>query len=281
MNIYDIVILAILFIILTPGILLRLPVKGSSRFVAVVHGIVFGVIVFLLHIVSRKLHRHILEGADGDDVGPDAAGPDAAGPDAAAPDAAAPDAAAPDAAGPDAAGPDAGDPVAANSDNVQDQSAGPVPADSNNTITSPSKKCKRGLHWNGSRCISCNRNTPFWSGNTCIGCPANTYWNGTTCLNCQDKTTSNKNSTICRSCNARKKEYWNESTKTCTRCKGSNKIWYDNKCIKCGKNDVYDTNKKQCVTCTANKHSTGIKGSCVECNKNQKWSTKKHKCVKK
>ena len=51
MNLYDIVILAILFVVLTPGILLRLPMKGSNLFVAVVHGIVFGVVVFLLSVV--------------------------------------------------------------------------------------------------------------------------------------------------------------------------------------------------------------------------------------
>lgn len=40
---------AVLFVLLTPGILLRLPPKGSPLVVAIVHGAVFALILCLMH----------------------------------------------------------------------------------------------------------------------------------------------------------------------------------------------------------------------------------------
>jgi hypothetical protein len=47
---------AFLFIILTPGILLRLPPKGSKLTVAIVHGIVFALI---LHFTYKPVWRMV------------------------------------------------------------------------------------------------------------------------------------------------------------------------------------------------------------------------------
>lgn len=52
---------AILFFILTPSILLRLPKNGSKYTVALVHAVVFGLLFWLTHkFVWRMSHR--LEG---------------------------------------------------------------------------------------------------------------------------------------------------------------------------------------------------------------------------
>jgi hypothetical protein len=40
---------ALLFVVLTPGILLRLPSKGSKLTVAVVHGIIFAIVFHFTH----------------------------------------------------------------------------------------------------------------------------------------------------------------------------------------------------------------------------------------
>lgn len=47
MNIVVAIYLAILFFLLSPNILLRLPPNGSKTTVALVHSIVFGVVVYL------------------------------------------------------------------------------------------------------------------------------------------------------------------------------------------------------------------------------------------
>jgi hypothetical protein len=49
MNVYMSLYLALLFVVLTPGILLTLPRKGSKLTVAVVHGLVFALIYYLTH----------------------------------------------------------------------------------------------------------------------------------------------------------------------------------------------------------------------------------------
>lgn len=55
---------ALLFFVLTPGILLRLPNKGSKFVVALVHAVVFGFLFWLTHkFVWRFTHR--FEGMEG------------------------------------------------------------------------------------------------------------------------------------------------------------------------------------------------------------------------
>jgi len=49
MNIYMSLYVALLFVLLTPGILLTLPPKGSKLVVAVVHGLVFALVYHLTH----------------------------------------------------------------------------------------------------------------------------------------------------------------------------------------------------------------------------------------
>jgi hypothetical protein len=47
---------AFLFVILTPGILLRLPPTGSKLTVAIVHGLVFAVV---FHLTNRLVMRQL------------------------------------------------------------------------------------------------------------------------------------------------------------------------------------------------------------------------------
>ena len=49
MNLYMALYLVFLFIVLSPGILLRIPPKGSKIVVAVVHGLVFAFVYYLTH----------------------------------------------------------------------------------------------------------------------------------------------------------------------------------------------------------------------------------------
>ena len=49
MNIVFIIYVALLFILLTPGILLTLPPGGSKLVVALVHGLVFAIILHFTH----------------------------------------------------------------------------------------------------------------------------------------------------------------------------------------------------------------------------------------
>jgi len=54
---------AILFFLLSPGILLRLPQNGSKMTVAAVHALVFGVVAFLTgKFVWRLSHKLGMEG---------------------------------------------------------------------------------------------------------------------------------------------------------------------------------------------------------------------------
>jgi uncharacterized membrane-anchored protein len=48
-NITMLIYVAVLFVLLTPGILLRLPPKGSPLVVAIVHAVVFALIFHLTH----------------------------------------------------------------------------------------------------------------------------------------------------------------------------------------------------------------------------------------
>lgn len=54
-NISNFVVLAVLFFLLTPNILLRLPKNGSKFAVAAVHALVFA---FLYYVVSMLLNRY-------------------------------------------------------------------------------------------------------------------------------------------------------------------------------------------------------------------------------
>jgi hypothetical protein len=49
MNIFVTLYIAVLFVLLTPGILVRLPPTGSKLTVAVVHGIVFAIVYHFTH----------------------------------------------------------------------------------------------------------------------------------------------------------------------------------------------------------------------------------------
>lgn len=53
----------VLFVLLTPGILLRLPPKGSPLVVAIVHGVVFAIVMYFTH---RAVYRmSVSYGVDG------------------------------------------------------------------------------------------------------------------------------------------------------------------------------------------------------------------------
>ena len=47
--------MALLFIILTPGVLLTLPAKGSPLTVAIVHGLIFGFLYHFTYAIALKL----------------------------------------------------------------------------------------------------------------------------------------------------------------------------------------------------------------------------------
>ena len=51
--------IALLFVLLTPGVLLRLPPKGSLLTVAIVHGLVFALV---FHFTHRVVYRMSMEG---------------------------------------------------------------------------------------------------------------------------------------------------------------------------------------------------------------------------
>ena len=62
-SIATILYVVLLFVILTPGILLRLPPKGSPLVVAIVHGAVFALVLSLTHKAVHRLSiRAGLEG---------------------------------------------------------------------------------------------------------------------------------------------------------------------------------------------------------------------------
>jgi hypothetical protein len=69
MNVFMAVYFAILFFLLSPGILLRLPQNGSKMTVATVHAIVFGLIAYLTgRFVWRLSHRLRMEGMEDNDI---------------------------------------------------------------------------------------------------------------------------------------------------------------------------------------------------------------------
>jgi len=59
---------AVLFVLLTPGILLRLPPKGSPLVVAIVHGAVFALILCLTHKMVLRWSMGV-EGFDTECIG--------------------------------------------------------------------------------------------------------------------------------------------------------------------------------------------------------------------
>jgi hypothetical protein len=68
MSVFHFIITVFLFVLLTPGILLRLPPKGSKWIVAIVHGIVFALsmhIVYYYILPSLRSLEGFKEGSDG------------------------------------------------------------------------------------------------------------------------------------------------------------------------------------------------------------------------
>jgi hypothetical protein len=59
MNLLSFVYVVILFVLLTPGVLVKLPPKGSLLTVAIVHGLVFALIYHLTH---RTVYRLSVDG---------------------------------------------------------------------------------------------------------------------------------------------------------------------------------------------------------------------------
>jgi hypothetical protein len=51
--------IAALFVLLTPGVLVKLPPKGSLLTVAIVHGLIFALIYHLSH---RTVYRLVIDG---------------------------------------------------------------------------------------------------------------------------------------------------------------------------------------------------------------------------
>ena len=58
MNLAVTLYIALLFVLLTPGVLLRLPIKGSLLTLAIIHGLVFALIY---HFTHRAVY-HLSEG---------------------------------------------------------------------------------------------------------------------------------------------------------------------------------------------------------------------------
>jgi len=54
MSIFCFIYAAVLFFLLTPSVLLRLPAKGSKYVVAGVHSLVFGIVLFISHKLFRS-----------------------------------------------------------------------------------------------------------------------------------------------------------------------------------------------------------------------------------
>jgi hypothetical protein len=59
MNLLMTLYVAALFVLLTPGVLVKLPPKGSLLTVAIVHGLVFALIYHLSH---RTVYRLVVDG---------------------------------------------------------------------------------------------------------------------------------------------------------------------------------------------------------------------------
>jgi hypothetical protein len=61
---------ALLFVLLTPGVLLRLPPKGSLLTVAIVHGLVFALVYHFTHKIVYRMSVDGFEGETADQAGP-------------------------------------------------------------------------------------------------------------------------------------------------------------------------------------------------------------------
>lgn len=61
MNLFVTVYVALLFFVLTPGVLLSLPKGGSKHTVALVHGLVFALVFHLTHKLVWKLSMRLQE----------------------------------------------------------------------------------------------------------------------------------------------------------------------------------------------------------------------------
>ena len=56
MNLSILLLPALLFFLLTPNILLRIPKNGNKYTVAGVHAVVFSIALYLIHILFKKMH---------------------------------------------------------------------------------------------------------------------------------------------------------------------------------------------------------------------------------
>ena len=64
MNVVFSVFVFVLFFVLTPGVLLRLPSKGSKTMVALVHGLIFAIILAVSGHFFWKFKKNVFEGAE-------------------------------------------------------------------------------------------------------------------------------------------------------------------------------------------------------------------------
>ena len=58
MNVWMSVFMAVLFVVLTPGVLLRLPPGGSKLVVAVTHAVVFALVYHFSHKAVWNMTKH-------------------------------------------------------------------------------------------------------------------------------------------------------------------------------------------------------------------------------
>jgi hypothetical protein len=58
MNVWMSVFMAVLFVVLTPGVLLRLPPGGSKLVVAVTHAVVFALVYHVSHKAVWNMTKH-------------------------------------------------------------------------------------------------------------------------------------------------------------------------------------------------------------------------------
>ena len=63
MNVVFSIFVFVLFFVLTPGVLLRLPLKGSKTIVTVVHGLIFAVLLSVSGHLFWKYKKNLFEGA--------------------------------------------------------------------------------------------------------------------------------------------------------------------------------------------------------------------------
>ena len=63
MNLIMSLYVALLFVLLTPGVLIRLPPKGSLLMAAIVHGLVFALV---FHFTRKMVYRLSVDGFEGE-----------------------------------------------------------------------------------------------------------------------------------------------------------------------------------------------------------------------